>query len=464
MSDELHDLEHYALKGSDYGRLTGVSLACHAMPDCFLLMHVGVGCKNKATAHLLSHDWQEHGNLREAWTEVGDRDLILGASARVGPYLRTWQERMQPELMVVVTVTFLSLAGEDLADEVDKAAKELPCRVMTVPAPGYDGDLWLGYATVLHAIAKDLDWKGGGDRRGEATVLGYFFDRYEGDHAGNLRQLEGLLKAVGVKLAATLFSGRGYRELEEAHRSEFVIELPYTGPLRKKFKRTLKRRSTIQVDLPMGLRGTSRWLREVGSAVGAAPARTEAWIEAREKRVQGQLANLSTHWQGLRLAVFAEVPLAAGVCSLLLDLGIQPVFVGLRGTSLGGELALRTALDRDGHALPDDALVLEAPSLDRLRTEMGDGIAEGRIDGAIGSATELHTLTTLKPRELLRDHLAGRVAPQGPLLVEMGFPAKNHHVIHPMPFLGYGGVVVMAQRLLSAPRLWDAGRRQGLFR
>jgi hypothetical protein len=28
----------------------------------------------------------------------------------------------------------------------------------------------------------------------------------------------------------------------------------------------------------------------------------------------------------------------------------------------------------------------------------------------------------------------------------------------PMPYLGYGGVVVMAQRIVDAKRVWDAGR------
>jgi hypothetical protein len=28
-----------------------------------------------------------------------------------------------------------------------------------------------------------------------------------------------------------------------------------------------------------------------------------------------------------------------------------------------------------------------------------------------------------------------------------------------MPFLGYGGVMMWVQRLLSAPRMWDAGRQ-----
>ena len=86
--NQLHDLEHYALKGMEYGQLTGLSIGSHAIRDAFLLMHVGVGCKNKAVAHLMTHDALEDANLREGWTEVGDRDLILGASGRAAPYMQ----------------------------------------------------------------------------------------------------------------------------------------------------------------------------------------------------------------------------------------------------------------------------------------------------------------------------------------------------------------------------------------
>ena len=61
----LFDLEHYALKSMEFGQLTGLSIGCHAIRDAFLLMHVGVGCKNKAVAHLMAHDAAEDANLRE---------------------------------------------------------------------------------------------------------------------------------------------------------------------------------------------------------------------------------------------------------------------------------------------------------------------------------------------------------------------------------------------------------------
>ena len=45
MSEPKRTLEDFALKGNHLAKMTGVSLAVHAIPDAFLLMHTGVGCK-----------------------------------------------------------------------------------------------------------------------------------------------------------------------------------------------------------------------------------------------------------------------------------------------------------------------------------------------------------------------------------------------------------------------------------
>jgi nitrogenase molybdenum-iron protein alpha/beta subunit len=454
----LPGLDHYAMKSMDYGQLTGLAIGAHAISDCFLLMHVGVGCKDKATAHLLVHDWKEHANLREGWTEVGDRDLILGASDRAGPYLRSWYKRMEPGVMVCTSVTFLDLAGEDLPDKLEAAAEDVPCPVLYIKAPGYEPDLYAGYAKLVLAIAQQVPWKQAATKPDEVTLLGYLFDRYEGDHQGNLQQLRGLLKMVGLNLGRTLFSGQPYADHLDAWTAGHVIELPYTLPVRKKLKRLLRGREPIVTDLPMGIRGSSRWVRTVAEAVGADLRKVEAQITSREAYVWKQVETMLDRWRSRGVAVIAEPPLAAGLCSLLIELGLRPVYVGLRGETLGGARALREALERDGFALDEGTVVVENPSLYGLRESMLALLREGVLDGVFGSATELNTLTSLAPKEYLREHVIGRVEPQGPFFVEIGFPCRDFHAMLPMPYLGYGGVVVLGQRIVDARRVWDAGR------
>jgi len=447
---DLPTLDHYELKSMDYGRLTGLAIACHAVADAFLLMHVGVGCKNKATAHLLDHDWREHANVREAWTEVAERDLIHGASKRAAPYMRSWYQRMEPAVMVMTSVTFIDLAGEDLADEVLLAADDLPCPVLLVRAPGHEPDMFAGYATLVAAIAEQVDWSRP-TKPQQAAVLGFWFDRYEGDCTGNLQQLKGLLKMVGLELGPTFFSGVAYDDLCTAGSAGVVLQLPYALPERARIAAAVQR-PIVNVHLPMGIAGTTRWLVEVSEATGADARRVRRLAERRAEYARNQVGIMFARWRSMKVAVVAETPLAAGVCSMLIEFGLHPVLVGLRGQTLGGARELQRVLHDDGLSLPDDTLVIEDPSLYELRERFSSLLAEGALDGVFGSGPDLNVLTTLTP-DVMPDASAG-----GPFVVEMGFPCKQFHAMTPMPWLGYGGVVVMAQRILDARRLWDSGR------
>ena len=152
------------------------------------------------------------------------------------------------------------------------------------------------------------------------------------------------------------------------------------------------------------------------------------------------------------MAIFAEPPLAAGLASMLAELGMAPCLIGLKGTSLGGREAFERVLEADGVRLSEDVTVLENPSLAEMRSEFVGRMQAHALDGVLGSATDLNVLTTIDADEV------GRTGTTGPLLFEIGFPCRDHHAIQPMPFLGYSGVVVQAQRITSARRLWDTGR------
>lgn len=199
----------------------------------------------------------------------------------------------------------------------------------------------------------------------------------------------------------------------------------------------------------MGISGTSRWLRAVGQALGLPSDRVEASIRLREERVRKPLAKMAGRWRGLRIAVFADAAMAVGLVELLTELGCQVVLVGLRGGSLGGRAAFDGARERAHLAHLEGCEVLERPSLARIRQAVGERLAAGQLHGVIGSATELGPVRSL-PREDL--------GPAAPFLLELGFPCRDFHCLTQVPFMGYGGVVAMAQRLLTAPRLWDDGR------
>lgn len=452
------ELEHFRLKSLDQGQFTGTFIAVHAVRDGFLMMHCGVGCKHKATTQLTEHDYGRSAE-HEGWTEVGDAELIEGSAHRIGPYIRSWYDRMKPGLIIANSVTFLDLTGDDTRHTVDEAGANIPCPVHFVRVPGFEGDLFSGYAAVVLAVARGLDWTVDAGPPTDVTIAGYFFDRYEGDHLGNLTQLNSLLKSIGCSLKATLFSGSQYAELTRAPEAGTVLAFPLMHPHLRRLKRWTKR-TPVPTQLPMGIEGTSHWLRTVASASGRDMAQTEVAIIRQRKRTKARLKMSRMVLSGLRVAVFADLPHAVGLLHILRDLGCTPVVVGIRGHTLGGHEALREAAEESGARLDSDTAVFENPSIHRVRSEMERLLTERKVDALIGSSTDINAVSTLDPSRFIRMDPSGTWTGSGPKIIEFGFPCRDHHVVSSSPTMGFAGVLSWADRIINAPRLWDTWRNQ----
>lgn len=436
-ASEEAELEEFAMSSHAYGRLTGASMACHAVPDAFFVLHTGVGCKYKGAGQYTLHDRARASHHREAYTEVTDMALIKGSADRVGVYVRNWYGHRKPAFMAVGTATFLEMAGEDIGGAVKEAAKTVPCPVAYVPAIGFEGDLYEGYSAVALEVLKRAPFKKTKAKRGRVGIVGYPFDRYEMDHAGNLQQLRHLLDSIGLEPGPVLLSGQPFKTLMGIASCDRIVALPFARHYAKDLA-ALTGRPVLETGLPVGPSATFRWLRDVGRFCRAGRPAIDSAIEGLKTYSRPQLdmfrSHAREHLGARRAAVFAATPLAAGLVSTLLDLGISPVLVGLRDRSLGGRAAFADAVDRAGHALPKDLEVLECPSLQAVKRKIDDLRCRDRIGLMAATHTEIHAA---KGDE--------RSLPFPAL--EIGFPSFTHHVLYPEPFLGVGGALALAHRI-----------------
>ena len=433
-------LEDFALKGNHLAKMTGVNVGTHAIPDAFILMHTGVGCKYKTGAQLSASDWAEHPNRREAWTQVGEVQLIQGSGARIGPFARTHWERRRSNFVVVVSAYFIELTGEDFRDVVKQTETTIPADMAMIGTAAPNGGFYEGYAEVIQEVVKKIDWGVKPTNKREAAILGHWFSRYEGDTKGDLMALKGLLRAVALKSGPVLLSGTPYPDLLKANASEFVLVMPYMGKKARRLKR-LTKRELIPVDLPISTAGTDAFLRTVGAATGFPSDRLEAWMDAQKAAVAKQLDILRDHVRHQALAVFADGPLAAGLVATLVELGIRTPVVGIRETWLGGKAGFLETLDRWGVQLWPDTEVIENPSLRLTLNKVNALRAEGRIQGIMASS---HEITLFSRRE------QGQMGGRRFAYLEVGFPTDHYHVALPTPTMGYTGTLTIAQRLLDA--------------
>lgn len=458
MSTAADPLEPYRLKSLEQGQYTGCALLVNLLQDALLLQHTGVGCKHKGVSQLATHDAGRTLPWRTGWTEIGDRELITGASIRLGPYGRTWIARQRPRLVVTLSVTFLDLSGEDVVEEVKRLDLQHPdTHVVYAKVPGHTGDLFSGWTTTLLTIVQRFDWSQPADRADEVGLLGYFYDRIELDHAANVDVVGRLLGGLGLRLGPVVPSPGRFDDWAALPRAGTLVALPHLRPALPKLQGLTKRPLAV-APLPMGQRGTAAFLRAVGAAAGVPAATVEAAVRTGWDTVERSLAVARERLRDVRVAVIAEAPSAAGWMALLEELGVQVVLVGLKGRTLGGREALEAELEAVGARLPAGATVLEDPSLVAVRDAVRGLWKQRRLDGVLGSATDFNVLGTLPLSDFVGPWTGGVPVAPGLFRLEIGFPYKEYHCTMGMPFLGWEGMLVVAQRLLTAPRTWDSGR------
>lgn len=410
--------------------LFGVFLACHAIPDSLDIMHTAVGCKPKAQRQISSHDRMREAQNKMVWSDVDESLLITGSAERLHDMtVETVARREQVGVVFITTSTAMEMTSLDVPSVVERIRAHVRCPVVYVPTPGFAGDLHEGYQRVVRAVVELCDWSAGPRERDGVNLVGYLFDRYEHDHAMSLHEVRRLLAGLGLKVVSTLLSGTPMAGLLMAPRAELNIVLPWAASIRSSVEGT-SGRPCIDVDLPLGVANTTRFIREVAARRHVAPNRVEHLVESETARIEPLLRVARERLSGSRMAVLADTPTAAGLAGLAADLGMRTVLVGLLDRTLGGREALEHALVRSDREL--DCTVLESPTAQQTATALHELGADAP-----------HVIVS--PDVWLPPHLtadAGRV--------QLGIPSNLKHAIYAQPVLGYRGAVSLSQRLMDA--------------
>jgi nitrogenase molybdenum-iron protein alpha/beta subunit len=418
--------------------LLGVFMACRAMPGTVNVLDVGVGCKVKTQRQVAAHDRAREAQNVLVWTDVGEGQFIKGSVGHLEGVIReTISRRGNPELIVVSTSAAVELAGADVKAEVRAAQKDAGCPVVYVPAAGFAGDLYQGYADTVGAVMALARWDSGRGEPRTLNVAGYLFDRFENDHAANLFEVRRMLAGAGATFNVGFLSGTPFRALMDAPRASANIFLPYAARLLPRAPKVTWR-PAIQCDLPVGRRGSARFLGEVARAAGLPQKKARDFADGEAARTESALRVAREGLAGLRAVVLADTPLSAGLVCLLGEIGVKTVLVGLLDRTLGGARRFRAAVAAGGGVLDNGCRVIEDPSARDV------GLAAGalRLGGGRGPFEILMAPDVWLPEEATR----------GAARVEIGFPCNNRHAIAASPFLGYAGALSVSQRLLDAAR------------
>lgn len=373
--------------------LIGVYLAINAIPDASFLVD-GMECLfSKARFIQGQHDVYStlldcRADNRILHTDTNPMKIATNFEHGIAQALRAAAASPSCGVLLCGAIPTCAIAGTDYDRIVRAEGPGLGKPAFTLPMKSMSVDWLGGYEAVLQTLAAGMDIGGARCDDGHVAVIGYFMDRTEGEHRGNVAEIERMLKALGVERVTLWLSGRPYEELREARHASTIISLPHGRSAARTLAKRLGAR-LIETDVPLGLGGTRRWIEQVCDALGRRQ-RAEEFIAAELGEVVPRL-----EW---------VVPQA---------------FLGRRFLHRGDPLY--------------------RPALTAMISEVGGELVG---DGAPEGLSSFDLVITNS------DFLAG--LPPGTPWMEWGYPSYYTHFFHDEPFLGFRGALAFLSRMANA--------------
>lgn len=416
----------------------GTYLACNAVRDAYLVVD-GPDCVLMRTQFLQGN----HDYLAEL-TSVGGRHKVVNTALEPGDVMHDREHALVALLERIgrtagvgcVLLTSLPLAtvlATDYPRLCRRAAAAVRKPVVAIPGRSLSTDWLGGYQESLAALAAQLDLPRARPKRDGVALVGLLHDRNEGDCRGNVRELERLLRGLGLDPVSVWLSGGDCAELRAVARASTIVSLPYG----RKAARTLADRlgaALVEVELPFGLPACERFVRRVAEACGRA-SRADRVLEAELAAVVPPLEWLGPFlFQQRRFGFVGDPHLLPGFRETIELLGGRLEFSVVTACRhhLGG--SARTPTNAAGD------LLVEPRAAELLRF-LDERLAPGRLDCLVTNSTCIEAA-------------AGRDL----AVVELGFPSYDVHALYDRPYLGFRGALALTDTLANQLRLHRALR------
>lgn len=305
--------------------LVGVYLAVNAIPDAYFLVD-GMECLfSKARYIQGQHDVFStlldcRNENRILHTDINPVRIATNFERGIAEALRLSAAAPACGVVLCGAIPTCAIAGTDYGRIVRETAPGLGKPVFTLPMKSMSTDWLGGYEAVLQALAEGMDIGDARPKEENVAVVGYFMDRTEGDHRGNVGELERILRGLGLNPVSVWLSNRPYEDLREARHASTIISLPHAREAARTLARRLGAR-LIETEIPFGLSGTRRWIEQI-AAVLDRRREAEDFIAGELKEVVPRLEWLVPQaFLGRRFLYVGDPRYAAPLAELIEEVG-----------------------------------------------------------------------------------------------------------------------------------------------
>jgi len=414
--------------------MVGVYLATNALRDATTLVE-GPDCAHMKTQFVQgNHDWLStltsvSGHHRIANTALHPVHMTKSREEAVRVTLSRIAAHPSTGGVLLTSMPMADITGADYDRICREVAADKGTAVVHVPGRSLSGDWMDGYAEVLTSLARHLDLSGGTPDPRKVAIVGYLFDRNEGDHRANVREMRRILKALDLDPVSIWLEGQDFAELAAVRDAGVILSFPYG----RKAARNLARRTgarLLECDLPFGLTATETFVRMLGRELQR-EAQAAALLDRELADIVPPL-EFVIPWifQNRRLGYLGDPVLARGMAQTAELLGASLDFA---------------VISNPKHHVRDLAALLGPgtellvyPRLKRMVDFLRERVAEHRVSLLVSTSAGLGMLPTGQPAT-----------------VEFGFPSFHNHALGDRPFLGFRGVLPFIDSMANAMRLGE---------
>lgn len=279
--------------------------------DVAIVVHGPAGCA--AGLHLRHASYS-----RWLVTNINERDSILGADAKLRAAILEAHQRYAPKAIVVVSSPVVIINNDDIDSTTEALREELSVPIVAVYADGFRSKIGVtGLDVTVHALLKDL-------LTGVEVAKGKYINLLSlSESLANLAAAESLLRALGLEIQVfPRFGGPG--DVERIAGARFSValnnaEAQYAGEALQ----TDHDVPFLSAPAPIGLDGTSRWLRAVAEASGLS-AQAERLIATETRRLV-ELIEAAKALRGRKVFIHLSADHAFAIAHLAGEIGLEVI-------------------------------------------------------------------------------------------------------------------------------------------
>ncbi|MBR5695707.1 MAG: hydrogenase [Paludibacteraceae bacterium] len=244
------------------------------------VLHSGPGCAQK-----LSDTTGSSGYLSPQifpCTSINEKDVVFGGVKKLETTIANALKVIDADLYVVLTGCIPEIVGDDAAEIVSRFA-DADKPVVFAPTAGFKGNNYKGHEQVVEAIVTQYLKKS--DKKQKGLVNLWADVPYQDLFwLGNIRELENLLREIGLTPNTIFGYQRGIENINKIPEAEFnLLVSPWVG---LKNMKTMEKKLDIPYlhypVLPIGATETGKFLREVGKFAHVDEAKVEEVIKKHE--------------------------------------------------------------------------------------------------------------------------------------------------------------------------------------